>query len=137
MSASKPAVVDRADLEAAALETARVLGRAIGESSVFRAFEGAQETLVADEEVSRRLRAYQTRQQEIWLARSWGGADPLQEQALDEEWRTLSAMPTLRAYLRAQEELTALLREVAGIISQEIGIDYGATCAPASGCCCC
>lgn len=58
MSASKPAVVDRADLEAAALETARVLGRAIGESLVFR-------------------------------------------------------------------------------ISQEIGIDYGATCAPASGCCCC
>jgi len=44
-------------------------------------------------------------------------------------------VPPLRAYLQAQEELTALLREVAGIISQEIGIDYGAACSPAGGCC--
>lgn len=135
MSASEQRVVNGVDLEVAALEKARALARAIGESSVFRAFEAAQEALMADREVSQRLQAFQRHQQEVQFARAWGGADPLEEEALEEEWQTLSQMPTLQTYLQAQEGLTALLREVAGVISQEIGIDYGAACSPAGGCC--
>lgn len=128
-------VMNGMDLDAAALEKARALARAIGESQAFRAFEAAQEALMADGEVDRRIQAFQQRQQELQLARAWGGADPLEEEALAEEWRKLSLLPALRTYLRAQEEVTALLREVAGAISQEIGVDFGAACAPGGGCC--
>jgi cell fate (sporulation/competence/biofilm development) regulator YlbF (YheA/YmcA/DUF963 family) len=135
MATAKQDVMNEVDLQAAALEKARALALAIGESPDFRAFEGAQEALMADREVNRRLQDYQRRQQEVWFARTWGGADSAQEAALEEEWRALSQTPTLRAYLRAQEQLTDVLRAVAGMISQEIGIDYGAVCAPAGGCC--
>lgn len=135
MSASDRGVMNGLDLEGVALENARALAREIGESSAFRAFEAAQEALMADEEVNRKLQAFQARRQEAWFARTWGGGDPAKEEALEEEWRALSRMPTLRANLRAQEELTSLLRDVVEIISQEIGIDYGAACAPAGGCC--
>jgi cell fate (sporulation/competence/biofilm development) regulator YlbF (YheA/YmcA/DUF963 family) len=123
------------DLQAAALEKARALALAVGESPSFKAFEAAQEALMADHEVNRRLQDYQRRQQEAWFARTWGGEDSAQEAALEEEWRALSQSPSLQAYLRAQERLTDVLRAVAGMISQEIGIDYGAACAPAGGCC--
>ncbi len=135
MSTPEPAVLSGVDLEATALDKARALARAIGESAAFRAFEAAQEALAADQDVSRRLQAFQRRQQEVQLARTWGGVDPLEEEGLEEGWRKLSLMPALRSYLHAQEDLTALLREVAGVISQEIGVDYGAACAPAGGCC--
>ncbi len=135
MSAPEPAIVNGVDLEAAALEQARALARSIGEGAAFRAFEAAQEALAADQELSRRLRAFQHRQQEFQLSRTWGGADPSEEEALEEEWRRLSLTPALRSYLHAQEDLVNLLREVAGLISQEIGVDYGAACAPPGGCC--
>ncbi len=123
------------DLQEAALEKARALARAIGESPSFKAFEAAQEALMADREVNQKLQAFQRRQQEVRFARAWGGGDPAQEAALEEEWRTLSRTATLQAHLRAQEQLTDALRMVAGIISQDIGIDYGAACSPAGGCC--
>lgn len=135
MSTAKQDVMNGVDLQAAALEKARALARAVGESPSFKAFEAAQEALMSDQEVNRRLQDYQRRQQEVWFARTWGGADPAQEGALEEEWRALSQTPILRVYLRAREQLTDVLRVVAGMISQEIGIDYGAACAPAGGCC--
>ena len=135
MSTAKQDVMNGVDLQAAALEKAPALARAVGESPSFKAFEAAQEALMADQEVDRKLQDYQRRQQEVWFARTWGGGDSVQEAALEEEWRVLSQTPTLRAYLRAQEQLTDVLRAVAGMISQEIGIDYGAACAPAGGCC--
>lgn len=135
MSIAKQAVANGVNLEAAALDAARALARAVGESPSFKAFEAAQEALMSDQEVNRRLQDYQRRQQEVWFARTWGGADPAQEAALEEEWRALSQTPILRVYLRAQEQLTDVLRVVGGMISQETGIDYGAACAPAGGCC--
>ncbi len=43
MSAAQQDVMDGVDLRAAALEKARALARAIGESPSFKAFEAAQE----------------------------------------------------------------------------------------------
>jgi len=135
MSPAKQDVMHGVDLQEAALEKARALARAVGESPSFKAFEAAQEALVADQEVNRRLQDYQRRQQEVRLARAWSGGDPAQEATLEGEWQRLSQTATLRALLRAEEDLVALFREVTGMISQEIGIDYGAACSPAGGCC--
>jgi len=47
------------DPTAAALDRARALARAIGESAAFRAFEAAQEALAADADLGARLPAFQ------------------------------------------------------------------------------
>lgn len=124
-----------ADPTGAALERARALARAIGESAAFRAFEVAQEALEADADLGSRLSAFQVREQELRLSRSWGGADPEEVRAMEREWEDLAKHPVLAAHLAAGEGLAALLREVAAAISEGVGLDYGAACAPAGGCC--
>jgi cell fate (sporulation/competence/biofilm development) regulator YlbF (YheA/YmcA/DUF963 family) len=120
---------------AAALEAARSLGRALGESSAFKRFEAAYEVFQADGGARRKLRDFQSRQQELRMAAMWGGGDWGEQEKLEREWETIAAMPSLSDHLRAQEELTALLREATGKISAEIGVDYGAACSPSGGCC--
>jgi len=124
-----------ADPTAAALESARALARAIGESTAFRAFEAAQEALEADAELGSRLKAFQMREQELRLSRTWGRADLEEVRAMEREWEDLAKHPVLAAHMAARKGLAALLREVAGEISEGVGLDYGAACAPAGGCC--
>lgn len=121
--------------ESAALDRARALARAIGESAAFRAFEAAQEAFEADADLGFRLSAFQGREQELRLARSWGGADPEEVRAMEREWEDLAKHPVLAAHMAARQELLGLLREVAGAIGEGVGLDYGAACAPAGGCC--
>lgn len=122
-------------LEAIAHDRARALARAIGESPPFQAFEAAQEALLGNAELQARLDAYRSRLQDLQTSRAWGGADRLAEEALEEEWDELSATREVRSYLHAQEALTAFLRQVATIITRETGLDFGAACSPAGGCC--
>ena len=120
---------------AAAIEAARALGRALGESSAFKRFEAAYEVLQSDTAMRHRLADFQSRQQEIRLAAMWGGADPQEQNKLEHEWQNISAMPSVSDYLRAQEELAGLFREAVAKISEQIGVDYGAACSPSGGCC--
>ena len=124
-----------ADPTAAALDRARTLARAIGESAVFRAFEAAQEALEADAELGARLSAFQVREKELRLSRSWGGADPEEVRAMEREWEDLAKHPVLAAHVAAREQLVGVLREVAAAISEGVGLDYGTACAPAGGGC--
>lgn len=120
---------------AAVMETARSLARALGESAVFKRFEAAQEAFESDGVARAKLRDFQSRQQELRMAAMWGGADWREQEKLEREWETIASVPSLSAYLRAHQELTALLREVAGKVSEELGVDYGAACSPSGGCC--
>ncbi len=124
-----------ADRTAAALDRARALALAIGETAAFKAFEAAQEALEADTALGESLVAFQQREQELRLARAWGGADPEELRALEREWEELAKNPVLAAHTAAQNKLVALLREVSAAISEGVALDYGAACAPAGGCC--
>lgn len=134
MTSAEPVAPAASEL-AAAVEKARALARAIGESEAFRAFEAAQEALDSDSQLSARLAAAQVREQELRASRAWGGADPEEEKALELEWEDLASQPALLTHLTARDNLLALLREVVGEIGEGIGVDYGAACAPAGGCC--
>lgn len=132
---STQTVTDADKAVAAAMEAARSLGRALGESSAFRRFEAAYEAYQADEAARRRLEDFQSRQQELRMAAMWGGVDRREQEKLEREWQSVSAMPSLSDYFRAQNDLTTLLREATGRVSKEIGVDYGAACSPSGGCC--
>lgn len=119
----------------AAMEAARSLARTLGQSSAYKSFEAALEQFRADEAAQQRLAEFESRQREMQQAAMWGGAGAQEKQALEREWQTLCAIPSLGAYLQAQEEFTASLRESARMISDAIGVDYGAVCSPSGGCC--
>ncbi len=126
---------DLGELEAVAMEKAQALARAIAESATYKMFKEAQGRLTADATVSRRFSAYQAERQRVEFARREDAADPSQETALEEEWRGLSVLPMVQAYLAAQAELTALLREMVIVLNEEFGVDYGAVCTPPERCC--
>ncbi len=128
-------VVDGARSEALVLAPARALARAISDSAPFRAFDAAQQALLADAELTRRLHRYQSREGELGPARAHGGADPRAQDALEVEWRSLWELPVARAFLQAQEDLEAFLEAVAQAITEAAGVDYPAACGPAGGCC--
>jgi cell fate (sporulation/competence/biofilm development) regulator YlbF (YheA/YmcA/DUF963 family) len=77
----------------------------------------------------------QARAQQLRVARMWGGSDRAQEKALQKELDDLADIPTLREFLAAQESLRTLLQDATRKITEEIGVDYGAACSPAGGCC--
>jgi cell fate (sporulation/competence/biofilm development) regulator YlbF (YheA/YmcA/DUF963 family) len=120
---------------ALARERARALARAIGESAVFRAFEAAEEALDANAELRSRIAAVQAREQELRMSQAWGGVSPDELKALEREWEDLATHPVFAAHLAARQDLVGLLREVAGVISEGVGLDFGSACAPAGGCC--
>ncbi len=124
-----------AEAATAALEAAKALASALAQSPAFRRFEVAHERFRTDEAAQQKLAEFEGKQREHRQAATWGGVSARQQQALEQEWETLCAIPSLGQYLRAQEELTIALRDSVRTISDAIGIDYGAACSPPGGCC--
>lgn len=124
-----------AETATAALETAKALASALAQSPAFRRFEAAHERFRTDEAAQQKLAEFESKQRELRQAAMWGGASVQEQKALERNWETLCTIPSLGAYLRAQEELTASLRDSVRMISAAIGIDYGAACSRSGGCC--
>ena len=135
MGLTRQEVVTEENLNSAVMESARSLAQTVGRSEAFRRFEAAQEAFMADRPLRARLDELNARAQQLRVARMWGGADPAQDEALQQELDTVADVPTLQQFLATQEALRALLQEVTKKITKEIGVDYGAACSPAGGCC--
>lgn len=135
MAITREDVITDENLSAAVKDAARSLAKSIAKSSVMRSFEVVQEAFMADKPLQHELQQLQARQQQIRLARMWNGVDRQQEEELEAEWDRLAQVPMLQSYLQAQDELRAFLQEITGTISQEVGVDFGAACSPAGGCC--
>ena len=119
----------------AVAEAARGLARAIANSEVFRRFEASQEQFSADKNLQQRLLDYDTRKREAQLSGLWEVGKGNGAEDLEKLWKSLLKNPVLKEYLACEAELRNLLREAAMRITNEVGIDYGAACAPAGGCC--
>ncbi len=135
MELTREDVVSEENLTPAVKESARTLAKAVSSSEAFRRFERAQEAFVADTPLRDRLTQLRVRSQQLRMARMWGGADPAQEADLQRDLDTLADVPSLREFYAAQEGLRALVQEITRKITEDIGVDYGAACSPAGGCC--
>ncbi|MDZ7707829.1 MAG: YlbF family regulator [Trueperaceae bacterium] len=120
---------------AAVRERARALAQTIEQSEAFRAYKVAEAALDADAALGSTLAALQARDQELGQSQAWGGADPTEVRAVQQEWQDLATNPILVAHAAARENLIALFGEVAVGITEGTGIDFGSACAPAGGCC--
>ncbi len=135
MAITREDVITDESLTATVKDAARSLAKSIAKSGAMRSFEAVQEAFMADKSLQQELQQLQARQQQIRLARMWNGVDRKQEEELEAEWDRLAQVPMLQSYLRAQDELRAFLQEITGTISREVGVDFGAACSPAGGCC--
>jgi cell fate (sporulation/competence/biofilm development) regulator YlbF (YheA/YmcA/DUF963 family) len=135
MALTRQEVATEENLNAAVTESARSLAQALAHSEAYGRFEAAQEALMADRPLRDRLDQLQARAQQLRVARMWGGNDSAQDEALQQELDSLADVPALREFSTAQEELRAILQDVTRKVTQEIGVDYGAACSPAGGCC--
>jgi len=112
---------------------ARAFAQALTESAEFQAFEQAAERLRHDPAAQRAVTAYQTKQQSLQMMLMLN-AVPAEEQAELERLRqAFLSEPAVAAYLKAQEDLTAVCRAAADLLSRRIGLSFAAACGP--GCC--
>ena len=113
-------------------ELGRRLGEAIAGLPEYEAFEEAKEAVEADAEAQEKIREFEQRRQEFFLARQTGEADHDDLQALQATQQELHAVPAMARYLERQEELVARLEAVNEAISDPLAIDFGGE---AGGCC--
>ena len=112
MEQTQERVVEPVVSQNEALQAAREFAAVLAETPEYQAFDEAQLRLRRDPAAQEAIRAFQERQR-------------LQREML--------AQPAVRAYVDAQERLSLLCQETAGLISEVIGLSFAASCGP--GCC--
>lgn len=116
----------------AALEAAERLARTLTRSAEYAAFERAQEAVHEDARAREMLRAFQELQWEQ-QANWWDGLGEERRKRLQGMWEEMNQYPVTADYLRAQDGLVDLFREVNSLLTEGLGFDYASLCAP--GCC--
>ena len=119
--------------EAEALQAAREFAAVLAETSEYQAFDEAQLRLRRDPAAQEAIRAFQERQQSLQMMLMLGALSEADRDDLQLLQREMLAQPTVRGYVEAQEQLGLLCQEVAGLISEVIGLSFAASCGP--GCC--
>lgn len=116
-----------------ALQAAREFAAVLAESAEYRAFDEAQLRLRQDPAAQAAIRAFQGKQQALSWQLQLGLLGDAEREELQRLQQAMVAEPAVRAYVEAQERLGQLCQEVAGYISDIIGLNFAASCGP--GCC--
>jgi len=117
-----------------ALQAAREFAAVLAETEEYQAFEDAQLALQRDGAAQEALRAFQEKQQALDWELRFGLITAADREALQQLEQAMLALPTIRAYVEAQERLGRLCGELAGIISDTIRLDFAGGCGPGCGC---
>jgi len=120
--------------EEQAMEAAREFAAALAETTEYQAFEQAQMALQRNEAAQEAIGAFRDRQQALAWQIRFGLASDTERQELQQLEQAMLALPAVQAYIQAQEELSRLCSELAGVISNTIGLDFAGGCGP--GCAC-
>lgn len=116
-----------------ALQAAREFAAMLAETAEYRAFDEAQLQLRQDMAAQEAIRAFQGKQQALGWRLQLGMLEDADREELQRLQQTMLNQPSIRAYVEAQERLSLLCQEAAGLISEIIGLDFAASCGP--GCC--
>lgn len=119
--------------EAEALQAAREFAAALADTPAYQAFDQAQIRMRRDPAAQTALRAFQEKQQDLAWQLQFGLANAAEREDLRRLQQAMLAQPAMRDYMEAQEQLAVMCREVAGLISEVIGLNFAASCGP--GCC--
>jgi cell fate (sporulation/competence/biofilm development) regulator YlbF (YheA/YmcA/DUF963 family) len=126
--------VNERELSPEARTALAALAEALTEAPQFAAFEAASLRLEADAGAQEALEAYQTECRSLEMLMRLNALSPDQQDELDALKAAVSAQESITAYSEAQGELAGLWQAVTALLSQRIGVDYGAA-SRVSGCC--
>lgn len=116
-----------------ALQAAREFAAVLAETPEYQAFDEAQLRLRQDPAAQAAIRAFQEKQQALGWQLQFGLIGDAEREELRRLQQAVLAQPTVQAYMEAQEQLSLLCQETAGLISEVIGLSFAASCGP--GCC--
>ena len=117
-----------------ALRAAREFAAALAETVEYQAFEEAQLALQREGAAQEAIRAFREKQQALGWELRFGLVADADREELRRLEQAMLAQPAVRAYVEAQERLSRLCGELAGLISDTIGLNFAAGCGP--GCAC-
>ncbi|PSQ58810.1 regulator [Halobacteriales archaeon SW_7_71_33] len=116
----------------AVAELGRELGAAISDLEEYRVFEAKSEAVENDEDVQRKMDAFEEKRRELMLARQTGEATHEDMTELKQLQQELHSAPTMAEFLGAREALVERLETVNEAVSEPLAVDFGEE---AGGCC--
>ncbi len=114
-------------------QAARDFAAVLSETTQFKAFEQAAGVFQKDEAAQRAMQAYESKQQSLRALLMLNAAPVEEQQELERLRQAFFSQPSVVAYLEAQNDLMALSRACADLLSQATGLNYAASCG--SSCC--
>ncbi|RME74858.1 MAG: YlbF family regulator [Chloroflexi bacterium] len=111
----------------------RSFAQALAESEQFRAFEDAADRFRHDKAAQDALKAFQEKRQSLQGLLMLNAVSPEDRAELQRLYQDFIDQPSAAAYLQAQDDLMALCRATAELLSTRLGLDFAAACG--SGCC--
>jgi len=116
------------------LEPARQLAAALAATPEFQALDRAELRLQQDDAAQAAIRAAQERQQALGWQLQMGLIGDAEREELQRLQQAMFTQPAVQAYLDAQQRLGAVCQEVAGLMSEIIGLSFAASCGPGCSC---
>ena len=114
-------------------QAARDFAAVLSETAQFKASEQAARVFQKDEVAQRAMQAYESRQQSLRALLMLNAAPAEEQQELERLRQSFISEPSVVAYLDAQNDLMAMSRACADLLSQATGLNYAASCG--SSCC--
>ena len=131
--AATPILLAEATPAEEARAAARAFAQALAETAEFQAFEERTGRLRNDEAAQRAMQAFQSKQQSLQMLSMLNAVAAEEQAELDHLRQAFFSEPAVVAYLKAQEDLTAVCQAAADLLSRRIGLSFAAACGP--GCC--
>ncbi len=114
-------------------QAARDFAQALAETQQFKALEAADQRLRGDKAAQGAMQAYRAKQEALQMMQMLSAVSAEEGAELERLRETFLGVPSVVAYLQAQEDFTLICRASADLISQSIGLSFTSACGP--GCC--
>lgn len=115
-----------------AKEAARRFASVLAATPQYASFDVARRQIHQDTAASQAIRDFQQKQQYLEMLQTWGEISEADEEELHQLYDRMLEIPSVQQYIRCQNELAIMCREVAQVISDIIGTDF---VPQRSGCC--
>jgi cell fate (sporulation/competence/biofilm development) regulator YlbF (YheA/YmcA/DUF963 family) len=118
----------------AVMQAARQFAETLGETPQFREFELSYFGFRQDTEAQEAIREFQKKQSSLTALVMLNAVSEEDKRELEALQERFYKQPSVVRYNLAVESLTAMSQEIGDLLSQSIGLDFGAAC-KTGGCC--
>ena len=126
------------DLEVASrsvvMQAAKQFAETLGDTPQYHEFEQACFNFRKDTEAQSAIQEFQKKQASLKALLMLNAVSEEDRQELQRLQERFVQQPSVLRYTKAQEELVAISQEIGDLLSNAIGLDYGASC-KTGGCC--